>query len=103
MIPGSPRKDKPTTASKKHRSAAKKDMSRTLLSKSPNTTSNRMLFLHNASVQEFRLEKENQENSLLDATAKVSQLQNENEKCAFQLGEQDIEMERMKTTLFALN
>jgi hypothetical protein len=33
----------------------------------------------------------------------MSQLQAENENCAFQLGEQDVEMERMKTTIFALN
>ena len=71
IMPTSPRKDK-HCSKKLIKSAAKKDFNKTLLSKSPNTTSSRMLFMHTPSVQDFNLEKENHENSLLDVTAKVS-------------------------------
>ena len=33
----------------------------------------------------------------------LAQLQDENQQLQFQLGERDIEIDRMKTTLFALN
>lgn len=33
----------------------------------------------------------------------INQLQDENQQLQFQLGERDIEIDRMKTTLFALN
>ena len=54
-------------------------------------------------VSQTSIYQEDSKDSDFDSEILVTQLQNENAKINIQLGERDVEMERMKCTLYALN